>query len=114
MNYLNTNCSTLQGQLSLEGCAQLSSMNSGLQKTRAVTGRPQCNRGIPGFPGKCQKKCQNADFGGLPENVQYNRNKMSNGVPETSILDPPENDKNLRKMSKIWENVKIGQKMYIF
>ena len=23
--------------------------------TKAVMGRPQCNRGIPGIPGKCQK-----------------------------------------------------------
>ena len=64
--------------------------------TNPVTGRPQCNRGFPGFPGKCQKnvkmpiwmvpgKCwiqskQNVQWGpgsvdfGSPENV----NKMSN------------------------------------
>ena len=44
------------------------------------------------------KKCRNANLGGSPENVQYNQNKMSNGVPETSILDPPENVKNLEKI----------------
>ena len=46
------------------------------------------------------KKCQNVDLGGSSENVQYNQNKMSNGVPETPILDPPENVKNLKKNMK--------------
>ena len=39
------------------------------------------------------KKCQNVDLGGSPENVEYNQNKMSNGVLEASISDPPENVK---------------------
>ena len=69
------------------------------QQTNAVIGPPQCNRGFPGIPGNA-KKYQNADLGGSPANVQYHYTKMSNGVPETSISDPPENVNTMSNISK--------------
>ena len=51
----------------------LKNLNSIGHNTTPVTGRPQCNRGFPD----------------ITENVK----KMSNGVPGTSISDPPENVK---------------------